>query len=590
MPFALMGQSYNIRFVKTAEGAAILHGVDTPNYHIPYANRISFDDAVSSSHSGQGIFNVLDYGAVGDGTTNDRDAIQTTVTAAGDSSIIIIPSGTYKVINATGAGATPVIQRADAVSNNTLYPITISANNVTLIIKGRLIATSLLENLINTTGDNCKVIGQGGSMQGCGSFLDTNSENPTLQWNPSLINFTGDYGEVSGLTIYDPPTHGIRGLSVIGMNVHDNFIFGGDTEHRAGTTLFGISFQGPASYCIATSNIIDQSATSGMVYSAIYGYGNHLNISDNIIRNTLEHGVYLEGDDNNVSTNIIVGTNMIASHIQVFGNRSNIIGNNTSQGKAGIDLQKGRNSKVSDNIIYNVRQQGIAYRTFGGDTDTVTNLTITNNIISFNDTSTIKQGGIDIQTTYNLNNLNVTGNSIENSGPANSENYAGIFVSAAATQMVSNSIIANNIVRNSDCYGMYLYRLRNTKISGNRVINSNKLSTVGQKSSLYADYLLNCSLSDNFMTTNASVNIDQHFYLQDYCDSVSVYGNYLFPFTSSAVRYDGTNLRGMENELGFMYLKPIAIPPTVAKEGTIYMDTDHHLYIYNGTTWIQLDN
>jgi hypothetical protein len=37
-------------------------------------------------------------------------------------------------------------------------------------------------------------------------------------------------------------------------------------------------------------------------------------------------------------------------------------------------------------------------------------------------------------------------------------------------------------------------------------------------------------------------------------------------------------------------LTPTASPPAGATEGMIYADTDHHLYYYNGTGWIQLDN
>ena len=37
-------------------------------------------------------------------------------------------------------------------------------------------------------------------------------------------------------------------------------------------------------------------------------------------------------------------------------------------------------------------------------------------------------------------------------------------------------------------------------------------------------------------------------------------------------------------------LTPTASPPSGATEGMIYADTNHHLYYYNGTSWIQLDN
>ena len=37
-------------------------------------------------------------------------------------------------------------------------------------------------------------------------------------------------------------------------------------------------------------------------------------------------------------------------------------------------------------------------------------------------------------------------------------------------------------------------------------------------------------------------------------------------------------------------LTPMADPPGAPAEGMIYADTDHHLYYYNGSGWVQLDN
>ena len=46
---------------------------------------------------------------------------------------------------------------------------------------------------------------------------------------------------------------------------------------------------------------------------------------------------------------------------------------------------------------------------------------------------------------------------------------------------------------------------------------------------------------------------------------------------------------GVTNISNVIKLTPIATPPT-GVEGMIYADTDHHLYFYNGTSWVQLDN
>ena len=37
-------------------------------------------------------------------------------------------------------------------------------------------------------------------------------------------------------------------------------------------------------------------------------------------------------------------------------------------------------------------------------------------------------------------------------------------------------------------------------------------------------------------------------------------------------------------------LTPTADAPSGATEGMIYADTDHHLYYYNGSIWVQIDN
>ena len=37
-------------------------------------------------------------------------------------------------------------------------------------------------------------------------------------------------------------------------------------------------------------------------------------------------------------------------------------------------------------------------------------------------------------------------------------------------------------------------------------------------------------------------------------------------------------------------LTPTANPPAGATEGMIYADTDHHIYYYNGTAWVAMDN
>lgn len=65
--------------------------------------------------------------------------------------------------------------------------------------------------------------------------------------------------------------------------------------------------------------------------------------------------------------------------------------------------------------------------------------------------------------------------------------------------------------------------------------------------------------------------------------------NYGATGTGSIVLSTGPTLTTV-NITDVIKLTPTASPPAGATEGMIYADTDHHLYYYNGTGWIQIDN
>ena len=527
---------------------ALWDGVDTVSPHINVVDQIDINDAIAGSHSGTGIYNVLDYGAVGDGITDDRDAIQDAIAAAGDSATIIIPHGTYKIINATGVGGTTVLQRADACADNTLYPLYISSNNVTLIIEGNLIETSLLGDLIKITGDNCKVIGRSGSLTGCGSFLDTNDGDTTTQWIPSLVKITGDYGEVSGLKLIDPPASGVSGIGTTGITITNNIIRGGKTSHGPGTFSMGIYFDDFSYYCNATKNIIEANALTGKVYTGIYSAGSHILISENLIKEAFMHTVYTYGNYINISDNVSNGTGMLAAHIQVFSNYVNISDNTLNGGISGIDVRYGNNTSISGNTMENMSLSGIFFGNFPGDTAEVYNVIISDNNITFSDTATIKQPGIDVNLNQRGSNIIVTNNVIENKHTSGyvGVNAHGIRVKAqnGASHIINNSIISNNIIRNAEDWGLYLERVKNTLISGNRIINSNSSASTDYDESIYADSIVSCTLSDNFMTTNSRDNMMYHVYLTSDCSNTTIKGNYMYPFLRTVVYTNGTTVHG----------------------------------------------
>lgn len=79
--------------------------------------------------------------------------------------------------------------------------------------------------------------------------------------------------------------------------------------------------------------------------------------------------------------------------------------------------------------------------------------------------------------------------------------------------------------------------------------------------------------------------------LLDGVTSIETYSteNYGATGTGNIVLSIGATLTTV-NITDVIKLTPTASPPSGATEGMIYADTDHHLYYYNGTGWIQLDN
>ena len=98
LPFALFGQQYNIHFDKTIKGVAAMRGADTIFIEIPEENRVDLEYYVGVNVSDYlEYYNVKDYGAVGDGTTDDTQAFQDCADDAGNYGYIFIPNGYYKI-------------------------------------------------------------------------------------------------------------------------------------------------------------------------------------------------------------------------------------------------------------------------------------------------------------------------------------------------------------------------------------------------------------------------------------------------------------------------------------------------------------
>ena len=116
-------------------------------------------------------------------------------------------TGFQLAINSLAAGGTMVVPYGTHIIENTAA-VSSSTANISIRIDGDIVSTSILANVLEFTGYGVKVSGKG-SITGPGTFLDTNSSDPAIQWLPSLIKLAGVNSECTGLTFIDHPTNAL---------------------------------------------------------------------------------------------------------------------------------------------------------------------------------------------------------------------------------------------------------------------------------------------------------------------------------------------------------------------------------------------
>ena len=157
------------------------------------------------------MFNVLDYGAVGDGTTDDATAFQATITAAHGNGIVYIPKGEY-VVNSTLTltGSDYVISKGAVITSNTvLFSITDNYNVIDgITVHDATTAISITDAFITTLHNI--------NTYGCDYGVKVNN----LCYGISLID-CNIYNSIEAGILYD--TNGAsnlsNGLSLVRVNL-----------------------------------------------------------------------------------------------------------------------------------------------------------------------------------------------------------------------------------------------------------------------------------------------------------------------------------------------------------------------------------
>lgn len=334
--------------------------------------------------------NPLDYGAVGNGSTNDRDALQAAITAASGKTLYLPPL-TFKVSSGLTIPANTVV---------TGYGATLDFSSA-----GHIVALTLGSNV---TLIGFKIIGAGNASYNANGIgikchgTDNSPSAPTYIDGPTILDveitefgsFGIDckynvYGHIEGCKITEIGYMGANLLSCnrfIFANNHVNGISPGASGNGYGISISSSEGSVTADPIPVFNTIVNNIIEDVTVWTGIDTHGGYdLLVANNIVHNC-KYGIKITDRD-------VSGLRTIAPKNITIAN--NYIDDN--------------NLNLGSGIIINGAFEG------GSTVDYATNISVTGNVISGHGLSTdVTSGGIRC---YSTRNLSITGNTIRRPRP-----------------------------------------------------------------------------------------------------------------------------------------------------------------------------
>jgi len=354
-----------------------------------------------ASAAGAPTYNVKNYGAVGNGTQDDTNAIQAAINAVDPAAggTVYVPSGVYIVrYNAQGDNASlklksnmtfqmdPAAEIKLMANSSDYYQILNLGNVQNVTITGGTITGDRNTHTGNTgewgygmsVWDSKDITISGVKARNCwGDGFFVNGTNGTTTQNVTIQNCTADNNRRQGLSICD-----LNGGTVTGST----FINTNGTSPQAGIDLEPYDSAQTVSNITISGNTF-RNNDSGVVAGGAAGSVSNVKISGNVIESNRSFGFWIDSS-------------------RSFAISSNIVRNN---GGRGIELLGCTGFNVNGNQVYGNQGTGIRLAA-GFNTSTVsTNSTIQNNTVTGNAGNGIELTG---GSTYN----SVSGNNIWGNG------------------------------------------------------------------------------------------------------------------------------------------------------------------------------
>lgn len=499
-------------------------------------------------------FNALDYGAVGDGSTDSKAAFQAAIDAMSAGDTLFIPSAaSYYIVDATNLSEAVLVNKS-----------------INLVIDGEMRSTTVVTQalppaIFYVTADNVNFSGSG-ELKGSGTYLFNTC--PTDHWT-SLIRF--DYADnisIDGLQFSDGPRGGLTFYGCNFLSVTNCTFSGGPLADDAVGIGFNnaniFSSNGGKNWIISGNIFQYDEVTAG---AAIQGIQNSTNtvpelwtVTNNVFANLGQHGTYLYLNNSTISNNVFSYTTVSALHgsaLKMGGDYNSITGNTIFDAAGGIDVVSGRYNVISKNTLENCGGSGISIKN-----NTAVGFALDGNEISSNyiegDGSTSIFPGIryifdtSYGTDFGAKNGKIIGNTILNYGDSTAGN-AGIaaFRGGAGSSVMSNFIISDNIVENCPAgNAIYITSVEQSIISSNIFKNN----TAANFRAIRTDAVNNLVISNNVaIDTQSSPTMDR-FLTSGTDNDIFLRNNDFYSSAAGSTPFslDGAkNIWGLNNRLSY---------------------------------------
>lgn len=419
------------------------------------------------------IVSVKDFGAQGDGVTDDTAFIQAAINASDE---VWFPEGTYKVTSSLTVNKAMTI-RVDGVIETTGYQYQVNPPTIFLV-----------------TADNVIIEGSG-TLRGPGIF--THAVITNVQYIPSLIKVnSADNVTIQNLTLVDVPQAGVIYLDSDYLTIKNCTFIGGDTVANCKDTpnVAGINYY--AIFCynsdysvISGNRIMDDALGNTFAEGMFMWQTNYSEITNNFVKNVVDHDLYMyhpagttvgQNNYNVISNNVSYSTltavtEKIGSSLKVHGVGNIISNNNILNSSGGVTLEQGSYSTISNNVIKGFTLHGIVVSDLvSTNADGLNYITISDNLMEAAAASSaygIYFRGDATYTTANCVGNKIVGNTILRCGNSggSTESPIAVFHSNGSyymdTFLISNNVVASQV----GVYGMYFDRMRFSKITSNIV-------------------------------------------------------------------------------------------------------------------------